>query len=58
MDYKLVIYLYAVNKYQFFLTRLDVLNVLLEYINLFNLSGNITDIWEGLLWPLPFYIAI
>ena len=39
--------------------RLYVLSVLLEYIDLFKSEWqHKTNIWEGLLCPLPFYIAV
>ena len=57
-DYELVIYLYSVSTCQF-LTRLDMLTVLLEYIKLFQSEWqHETNIWEGLPCPLPFYIAV
>ena len=57
-DYKLVIELYAVSKCQF-LTRPNVLIVLLEHIDLFQSEWQLeTDIWEWLPCPLPFYITV
>ena len=41
------------------LTRPNVLIVLLDYIDYYNLSGqHETNIWEGLPFPLLFYIAV
>ena len=57
-DYELVVYLCGVSTCQF-LTRLDVLTVLLGYIDLFQSEWQYeTNIWEGLPCPLPFYIAV
>ena len=40
------------------LTRPNMLNILLEYIDLFQSKcKHETNIWEGLPCPLPFYIA-
>ena len=45
-------------KFQF-LTRPNVVIVLLEFIDLLQFEGqHETNIWEGLPCPLPFYIAV
>ena len=57
-DYELVIQLCGIYKCQF-LTRSNVLIVLLEYIDLSQSKWQYeTNIWEGLPCPLPFYIAV
>ena len=49
---------YGVSGYQF-LARTNVLVVLLEYIDLFwSKWQQETNIWEGLPFPIPFYIAV